>query len=163
MAAMVPHSRHWGIQQSADMLRNRSTLLKLEKKIFINIIFTIMCMTCWQQQCGVRQWCPQPHMDHLWWLQCNSSVLWTYWHRPFAWFPWQQLGRQSKYGQHGGDLGGVTTVDLALFTCAFNPPDKFADSNTCLPLPSMLSMRGCKGIGWEGMWEEFFVHDRRCS
>jgi hypothetical protein len=43
--AMVRHSWCQGIQQSADMLRNRSTLLKLEKKIFITIIFTIMCTT----------------------------------------------------------------------------------------------------------------------
>jgi hypothetical protein len=45
MAAIVPHPRCQGIQQSVDMLRNRSTLLKLEKIAFITNIFTIVCMT----------------------------------------------------------------------------------------------------------------------
>ncbi len=35
-AVMVPHSRRQGIQQSANMLHNRSTLLKLEYLIFID-------------------------------------------------------------------------------------------------------------------------------
>jgi hypothetical protein len=60
---------------------------------------------------------------------------------------------QSKYGRRGCDLGGSTTVDLALSTCAFSKPDKFSDSNASIPLPSMLLKRGCKGIGWEGVWE----------
>jgi hypothetical protein len=54
-------------------------------------------------------------------------------------------------------------VDLALSTCAFSPPDKVADSNASILLPSMLLMRGCNGIGWEGVWEELFARDRRCS
>ncbi len=58
MAAMVPHSRHRGIQQSADMLRNRSTLLKLEKKILFTIIFTIMCTTRRQRQENLQYWPP---------------------------------------------------------------------------------------------------------
>jgi hypothetical protein len=53
-------------------------------------------------------------------------------------------------------------VDLALSTCAFSPLDELADSNTSIPLPPMLSIRGCKGIGWEGGWEELFVCARRC-
>ncbi len=36
MAIMVPHSWCQGIQQSANMLHNRATLLKLEYLIFIN-------------------------------------------------------------------------------------------------------------------------------
>jgi len=107
---MVPHSRHRGIQQSADMLRNRSTPLKLEKKILITIIFTIMCTMCRQRRCGCRRWCPQPHnMDRLRRFWCNSSVLWTYCHRPVARFPRRRLGRQSKYGRRGGDLRGSTS------------------------------------------------------
>jgi hypothetical protein len=134
---MVPHSRLRGIQQSADMLRKRSTLLKLEKKIFITIIFAIMCTMHWQQQCGCRQRCPQPRMDHLRQFQCNSFVLclWTYCHCPVARFPQQGLGRQSKYGQRGGDLGGSTMANLVLSTCAFSPPDKVADSNASIPGP----------------------------
>ncbi len=163
MAAMVPHSRHRGIQQSADMLRNRSMSLKLEKKILITIIFTNMCTTRWQRRCVCRGQCSQPCMDRLRWFRCNSSILWTYCHRPVAWFPQQRLGRQSKYGRRRGDFGGSTTVYLALPTCAFSPPDKFANSANRIPVPLMLSMRGSKGIGWEGVWEELFVRDRRYS
>jgi hypothetical protein len=42
--------------------------------------------------------------------------------------------------------GGLTMVNLAMFKCAFSPPDKFADSNASIPLPPMLLMRGCKGL-----------------
>ena len=35
-ATMVPHSRRQGIQQSADILHNRSALLKQEYLIYIN-------------------------------------------------------------------------------------------------------------------------------
>jgi hypothetical protein len=49
---MVPHSWRQGIQQPTNMLRNRSTLLKLEKKIFITINMTIMCTSCRQGRCG---------------------------------------------------------------------------------------------------------------
>jgi len=45
-AAMAPHPRRQGIQQLANMLRNRSTSLKLEKSILITINLTIMCTTC---------------------------------------------------------------------------------------------------------------------
>jgi hypothetical protein len=48
-------------------------------------------------------------------------------------------------------------VNLASSTCAFSPPDEFANSANRIPVPSMLLMRGCKGIGWEGVWEELFV------
>jgi hypothetical protein len=145
------------------MLRNRSTSLKLEKKILITVIFTIMCTTSQQRRCVCRQRFPHPHMDCLRWFRCNSSVLWTYCHRPVARFQRRRQGRQSKYGRHGGDFGGATTVNLALSTSAFSPPDKFANSTNCIPVPSMLLMRGCKGVGWEGVWEELFIHDRRCS
>ncbi len=141
----------------------RSMSLKLEKMIFITIIFIIMCTMHWQEQCGCSGRCPQPHMDRLWQFRCYSSVLWPYCHHPVAQFPWRQLERQSKYGQHGGDLGGLTMVDLVLSMCAFSPPDAFADSNASIPVPSMLLMRRCKGIGWEGVWEELFVCNRGCS
>jgi hypothetical protein len=139
---MVPHSRHRGIQQSVDMLHNRSTPLKQEKKILITIFFTIICPTCQQRQCGCRQRCPQPRMDRLQRFLCNSSVLWTYYHCPIAWFPWRQLGRQSKYGQRGGDLVGSTTVDLALSTCVFPPLAEFGESVCGILLPTMVLLMG---------------------
>jgi hypothetical protein len=80
--------------------------------ILITIIFTIMCTACQQRQCGCRQRCPQPLMDHLRRFQCNSSILWTYCHCLVARFLRRWLGRQSKYGQSGGDLGGSTMVNL---------------------------------------------------
>jgi hypothetical protein len=42
---MVPHSQRRGIQQSADMLRNRSTSLKLEKK-YLLLLFPQSCARC---------------------------------------------------------------------------------------------------------------------
>jgi hypothetical protein len=139
---MVPHSWHRGIQQSVDMLRNRFTPLKLEKKILITIIFTIMCTTCQQQWCGCRQRCPQPRMDRLRWFWCNSSILWTYCHRPVVRFPRRRLGRQSKYGQRGGDLGGSTTVNLGLSTCAFPPLAELGKSACGILLPTMVLLMG---------------------
>jgi hypothetical protein len=44
-AVMAPHPRRRGIQQSADMLQNRSTSLKIEKTILITVNLTIMCTT----------------------------------------------------------------------------------------------------------------------
>ncbi len=41
-AAMGPHSRQQSIQQSTNMICDRSTLLKLEEKIFITINMTII-------------------------------------------------------------------------------------------------------------------------
>ncbi len=41
-AAMGPHSRQQSIQQSTNMICDRSTSLKLEKKTFITIIKTII-------------------------------------------------------------------------------------------------------------------------
>jgi hypothetical protein len=139
---MVPHSRHRGIQQSVHMLHIRSTPLKLEKKILITIIFTIMCTTCRQQWCGCRWRCPQPRMDCLRRFWCNSSVLWTYCHSPVARFPRRRLGRQSKYERRRGDLGGSTTVDLALSTCAFTPLAKFGKSACGISFPTMVLLMG---------------------
>ena len=43
-AVMVPHPRRRGMQQSADMLRNRSTLLKLEKTIlYLLLLISLLC------------------------------------------------------------------------------------------------------------------------
>ncbi len=47
-------------------------------------------------------------------------------------------------------------VDLALSMCAFSPHE-FANSNASIHVPLMLLMRGCKGVGWEGVGEELFV------
>jgi hypothetical protein len=50
---MVPHSQHRGIQQSTDMLRNRSTPLKLEKKTyyyyFYYYVHNVSTTTMWLQ------------------------------------------------------------------------------------------------------------------
>ncbi len=161
---MVPHSPHQGIQQSVDMLHNRSTPLKLEKKIRITIIFTIMCTTCRQRRCGCRQRCPQPCMDRLRWFWCNSSVLCTYCHRPVARFTRRRLGRQSKYGQCGGDLGELTTVDLALSTCVLPPLAEFGESACGISLPTMvLLMGGRRGTLWASggdkklLWPEVLI------
>ncbi len=99
-------------------------------------------MTCQQQQCGCRQRCLQPHMDRLWRFWCNSSVLWAYCHCPVVRFPWQRLGRQSKYGRRRGDLGGLTTVDLALSTCTFPPLAEFGKSACGILLPTMVLLMG---------------------
>jgi hypothetical protein len=40
-AIMGPHSRHRSIQQSANILCNRSTMLNLENIIIINVFMTI--------------------------------------------------------------------------------------------------------------------------
>jgi hypothetical protein len=42
-------------------------------------------------------------------------------------------------------LGGSTTVNLALSTCAFSPPEEFADSNTSISLPTMVLSMGGRG------------------
>jgi hypothetical protein len=39
---MVPHSQHQGIQQSFNMLRNRSTPTKLEKRCLL-LLFSLLC------------------------------------------------------------------------------------------------------------------------
>ncbi len=142
---MVPHSWHRGIQQSADMLCNRSTWLKLEKKILITIIFTIIYTTHHQRQCVCRQRCLQPCMDHLRWFRRTSYFLWIYRHRPVAQFLQWRLGRQSKYGRHGGDFGGSTIVKLALSMCAFSPPDEFGKSTCAVLLPAMVLLMGGRG------------------
>ncbi len=152
-------------QKKSQMLQTAPARMRtsLEKKIFITIIFTFMCTTHQQWWCICRQRCLQPCMDRLRRFWCNSSILWTYCHHPVAWFLRRRLGRQAKYGRHGGYLGGLTMVSLALSTCTFSLPDKFANSANRIPVPLMLLMRGCKGIGWEGVWEELFVHNQRCS
>ncbi len=101
-----------------------------------------MCTTCWQRLCGCRRRCLQPRMDHLRWFWCNSSVLRAYCHRPVTRFPQRQLGRQSNYGRRGGDLGGLTTVNLVLSTWVFPPLAKFGKSACGIPLPTMVLLMG---------------------
>jgi hypothetical protein len=45
-ATMVPHSRRQGIKQSADMLHNRSTSLKLDDLIYIIISIRLFSARC---------------------------------------------------------------------------------------------------------------------
>ncbi len=42
-------------------------------------------------------------------------------------------------------MGGSTTVDLALSTCAFSPPEEFADYNASISLSMMVLSMGDRG------------------
>ena len=108
-AIMVHHSRRRGIQQSADMLQNRSMSLKLEKTILITNNFTIMCMTRRRRRCGCRRQCPQPRLGRLRRFRRNRSVLWTYLHRLVARLTRRQRGpgRQSEHGRRRGHLANI--------------------------------------------------------
>ncbi len=109
-----------------------------------------MCRMCQQSWCGCRRWCPHPRMDRLRRIWCNSSVLWTYCHCPVTRFPRRRLGRQSKYGRRGGDLGGLTTVDLALSTCAFPPLAESGNATAGVAPALLLLLRGGRGEGSQG-------------
>ncbi len=79
-----------------------------------------------------------------------DRLRWTYCHRPVARFPRRRLGRQSKYGRRGGDLGGSTTIDLALSTCAFSPLAEFGNATTGIAPALVLLLRGGRGGGSQG-------------
>ncbi len=145
---MVPHPRHRGIQQSANMLHNRSTSLKIEK--IITNIFTIMCTTCRHWQCGCRWKYPQPRMGHLQRFRYNWFVLWTYWHCSIAWFLWQRLGMQSQHGWHRGNFGFALMVFLMDFWALLGAVAEF-DNATARRTPAcMLLLRGGQGDGGGG-------------
>ncbi len=57
------------------------------------------------------------------WTVCSSSnaIVLSYCHHPVARFPRQQLGRQSKYGWHGGDLGGVNNGQFGIVHVCIQP------------------------------------------
>jgi len=142
-AIMVPHPRRQGIQQSTDMLQNRSTSLKLEKKILITINLTIMCMTRQRWWCGCRGRCPQPHMGRLRRFRRNRSVLWACWYCPVARLPQRRRrGRQSEHGRRGGHLGGSATAD---FLRRWAPLDAVAEFGA--PTVTLRSHGCCR---WEG-------------
>jgi hypothetical protein len=147
---MVPHSRLRGIQQSADMLRNRSTSLKLEKTILITIYLTVMCTTCRRRQGVCRRRCLQPRMSRLRWFRRKRFILWTYWRRPVARFPRRRRGRQSEHGQRGGHLGGSTTVDLLRRWAPLDAATKLGDAAAGSAPPCVLSLRGRGGGGSGG-------------
>jgi len=151
MAVMVPHPRRRGMQQSADMLRNRSTLSKLEKTILISINLTIMCTTHWRRWWDCRRRCLQPRMGRLRRFQRNRFVLWTYcyWHRRVALSPRRQQGRQSEHGQRGGHLGGLTTVNLLLWWALLDAVAAFGAPTVTIALSWVLLVRGRKGFGRE--------------
>jgi hypothetical protein len=152
MAVMVPHPRRRGVQQSADMLRNRATSLKLEKTILITINFTIMCTLRRRRQWGCRRQCPQPRMGRLRRFRSNRSVLWTYWHRPVARLPRRRWGRQSEHGRRGArrPFGG----DWQRSICCFD-----GHRWTRWPNSWVLSVRGRKDFGREQEWGRKSVHN----
>jgi hypothetical protein len=136
---MVPHPWRRGIQQSADMLQNRTTSLKLEntKPIRITINLTIMCTTSQRRRCGCIWRFPHLRMGRLRRFRHNRSVLWTYWHRLVPRLPRRRRGRQSEHGRRGGHLGGrqqsIFCVDGHRWT---------RWPNSVLP-PSLLHSHGC--------------------
>ena len=143
-----------GIQQSVNMLRNRSTLLKLDKTILITFCMTSMCTMSQRQQCGCRQWCLQPRMGRLRQLRRNRFVLWTYWHHPVAWFPWRRWGRRSKHGRRGGNLGFVSRPICCVFELALEVVAELGYAIArSLPVCMLLlraggeGSRGTRGIG----------------
>jgi hypothetical protein len=64
---MVPHSQRQGIQQSADMLRNMSTSLKLEK--YLLLLFPLSCARCINNNDVVAGNNAHSHI----WTICGSS------------------------------------------------------------------------------------------
>ena len=147
---MVPHSRLRGIQQSADMLRNRSTSLKLEKTILITIYLTVMCTTCRRRRGVCRRRCLQPRMSRLRRFRRKRFILWTYWRRPVARFPRRQRGRQSEHGRRQGDLGLASTVDFACFGALSRAATKLGDAAAGSAPQGVLSLRGRGGGGSGG-------------
>ncbi len=107
-----------------------------------------MCTAHQQRQCSCRQRSLQRCMDRLRRFRCNRSVLWTYWHRPVAWFPLWRWVRQSKYGRRGGNLGRSTTVDL--LHCRYSQRAPFACWLNLVILPPPCTSHGC--YRWEGAW-----------
>jgi hypothetical protein len=89
-------------------------------------------------------------MGHLRRFQCNKFVIWTYWHRPVALFPWRQQGRQSKHGQHGGNFGFPSMVVLMDFGALSGVAAKFDDATTRRMPACVLLLRGGQGMGAEG-------------
>ena len=136
---MVPHSRLRGIQQSADMLRNRSTSLKLEKTILITI-----------RQGVCRRRCLQPRMSRLRRFRRKRFILWTYWRRPVARFPRRRRGRQSEHGRRRGNLGLASMVDFACFGALSRAATKLGDAAAGTAPPCVLSLRGRGGGGSGG-------------
>ena len=141
---MVPHPWRQGIQKSADMIRNRSTSLKLEKTILINIYLTIMCAKHQRRWCGWRRRCLQPRIGRLRQFRHNRFVLWTYWHCPVAPFPWWQQGRQSEHGRRGGNLGSSRMFCLLSQWAPLEVVAEFGAPTTTGPLAWVLSDRGCQ-------------------
>ncbi len=154
MAAMVPHPQRWGIQQSANTLRNKSMSLKLEK---ISLLLIIRLFSVWHDDANdsttmqLQAMMPAAAVDHLWPFWHNMFVLWTYWHRPVAQFRRPQRGRQSENGQGGGNFRLASTVILLHWWGPLGVVAEFGDA-TAGRMPSrVLSLRGAGVEGSRGM------------
>ena len=86
MAAIVPHPMRQGIQQSANMPRNRSMSLKLD-------VHNMSMTTMWLQETMHAV----AHGLSLAVFNAIRFIPWTYWHRLVAWFPQRQQGRQLEH------------------------------------------------------------------
>jgi hypothetical protein len=92
-------------------------LLKLEEKI--SLLLIIRLFSVWHDDANdaammqLQAMMPAAAVDHLRLFRCNRFVLWTYWHRPVAWFWRRQRGRQSENGQGGGNFGLALMVIFA--------------------------------------------------
>jgi hypothetical protein len=144
---MVPHSRLRGIQQSAEMLRNRSMSLKLQKTILITIYLTVMCKTCRRRRGVCRRRYLQPGMSRLRRFRRKRFILWTYWRRPVARFPRRRRGRQSEHGRRRGDLGLASTVNFACLVSLLRAATKLGNAAAGSAPPCELSLRGRGGGG----------------
>jgi hypothetical protein len=89
--------------------------LKLEK---ILLLLIIRLFSVWHNDANnammmqLQAMMPAAAADHLRPFRRNRFVLWTYWHRPVAWFRQRQRGRQSENGQGGGNFGLASTMIL---------------------------------------------------
>ena len=147
MAIMVPHPWCRGMQQSADMLRNKSTLLKLEKTILITINLTTVCTMRRRRRCGCRRRCPQLCMGRLRRFRRNRSVLWNYRHRPVARLPRRRRGRQSEQEGRRGAIWGVDNSQFAASMGTIGRGGRIRHSHRHCD-----ALMGVVGEGAQGLW-----------
>ncbi len=139
----MPHSQHQGIQQSADMLHNRSTLLKLT-------IYLLLCilLLCVQPVDKVDVVAGNDACSHVWAVWGSSDAIGLS-YGPIAIV---LLPGSSSGGMEGSQklvvqrqFGGLTMVDLILSTCALRALAEYGASTTTLSLACVFLMRGNRG------------------
>jgi hypothetical protein len=127
--------------------------LKLKK---ISLLLIIRLFSVWHNDANnamtmqVQAMMHAAAVDHLQPFRHNRFVLWTYWHRPVAWFQRRQRGRQAEHGRVGGNFGLALTVILL---CQWEPLGVMAEFGdaTARSVPShVLLLRGAGGEGSEG-------------